>query len=63
MKPSNKRAPGKLLNLPDALEASVRAGDLWSLFHAVNMQPRTAWPSHGLAAAQRPALRLAARVK
>ena len=45
MKPTTKRTSGKLLNLPDALEANVRAGDLWSLFHSLNERAKPAWPA------------------
>jgi hypothetical protein len=58
MKRSTKRTAGKLLHLPDALEANIRAGDLWSLHRALNGQPRAAWPARSAAVVRLPSLRL-----
>lgn len=60
MKASIKRPASKLLNLPDALEANVRAGDLWSLFHALNANTQPVSPASVApvrAAGLRPAMR------
>jgi hypothetical protein len=61
MKPSIKPTTSKLLNLPDALEANVRAGDLWSLYRALTDQPRAMWPARSVAAVRLPSLRTARR--
>ena len=58
MTQSTKRPVSKLLHLPDALEANVRAGDLWSLYRALNGQPRAAWPARSAAGVRTPSLRL-----